>query len=268
MLVTQTLTEFAFPIPSMLLFAVFYLAQCPKMSTCLKEYFLKCGGKLPSVECKWLLKRKFFFIRMKSVFLTPTVNPIESLLNVIDMMKKRSRTLNASMNPVWLAAVVVVIVVLKFGCMFPVIIKLRMALIKRSKLWISLLYTEHMVRVQFSSCCKAISSIFLFLLFIFSWLEEKAGSLKKKMSYLFRMLNEFDAECLVNHVRESLTNKKSVKSSNEIHSLPPNSPTHTISLKSKNDTRSEEKKVASTQPARNNNNVTGCGTYAEAFPNL
>lgn len=44
--------------------------------------------------------------------------------------------------------------------------------------------------------------------------------------------------------------------------------TLTISLKSKNDTRSEEKKVASTQPARNNNNVTGCGTYAEAFPNL
>lgn len=45
-------------------------------------------------------KAKVFFIRMKSVFLTPTVNPIESLLNVIDMMKKRSRTLNASMNPV------------------------------------------------------------------------------------------------------------------------------------------------------------------------
>lgn len=69
---------------------------------------------------------------------------------------------------------------------------------------------------------------FLFLLFIFLKLK-KAGTLKKKMSYLFRMLNEFDAECLVNHVRESLTNKKSVKSSNGIHSLPPNSPTHTHS---------------------------------------
>lgn len=57
-------------------------------------------GKIAIRRMQMAFKAEVFFIRMKSVFLTPTVNPIESLLNVIDMMKKRSRTLNASMNPV------------------------------------------------------------------------------------------------------------------------------------------------------------------------
>lgn len=173
--------------------SLFFLAQCPRMPICFERVLFKKRVKIAISRMQMAFRAKVFFvcIRMKSVFLTPTVNPIESLLNVIDMMKKRTRTLNASMDSVWLAAVavivdvvVVVIVVLKFGCMFPAIIKLRIALIKRNKLWISLLYTEHMVRAQFSSCCKAISSIFYFSSSCFFGLKKRRVRWRRKKHHI------------------------------------------------------------------------------------